>query len=95
MMSEGDDLIPWDLLNLISQRCEHNRAYLNALKLAQEAYPSEVRFWSDMEDCWEWHWPQGRGRRFDNSRHETYNVSHVANIEGPVHGVDERFDRSA
>jgi hypothetical protein len=27
--------------------------------------------------------PQGRGRRFDNSRHETYNASCHANIEGP------------
>jgi hypothetical protein len=40
--------------------------------------------------------PQGRGRRFDNSRHETHNASLRRQHRGTsVHGVDERFDRSA
>jgi hypothetical protein len=71
MMSEGDDLIQ-SLLNLISQRCEHNRAHLNALGLPPSIpFRSQilVRYGRLLGMALEL--PQGRGRRFDNSRHET------------------------
>jgi hypothetical protein len=35
-MSEGDDLIPWDLLNRFRNGVSTNRAYLNALGLPKK-----------------------------------------------------------
>jgi hypothetical protein len=46
---------PRDLLNLISQRCIHNRSHLDALGLAAELCPSETSFWTHMHAAWDHH----------------------------------------